>query len=118
VVARDEDGVDLPDTDAAHREAIGSLSDAIRGHRDPGVREQQINVEVRDGLGAIFEVSATVRSKILSGQQPAYLGGCNPAELIHSSRWTATSACRARRNRSSRQGTKNVHLTGMEEDVC
>jgi hypothetical protein len=68
VVSVDDEGVDLADTDAAHKEAIGSLSDAIRDISIQGVHEQQIGVEVRDGLGAIFEVSATLRSKILRRQ--------------------------------------------------
>ena len=68
VVSVDDEGVDLSDTDAAHKEAISSLSDAIRDISIQGVHEQQIGVEVRDGLGAIFEVSATLRSKILRRQ--------------------------------------------------
>jgi len=68
VLSRDEEGLDLADASVAHKEAIGSLSDAIRDIAIEGVKEQQIGVEVRDRLGVVFKATAILRSKILRRQ--------------------------------------------------
>lgn len=56
--ARDEEGIELPDTEAAHDMALGALIDAARDAVMEGSMNQRFVVEVRDGTGPILEVGA------------------------------------------------------------
>jgi hypothetical protein len=64
----DEDGQDLPDTEAAHGMAIGALSDAIRDIAIEGSKDQKFAIEVRDEFGPVLHVSAVLESKIYRKQ--------------------------------------------------
>jgi uncharacterized protein DUF6894 len=85
VVSPDDEGRMLEDIEAAHQEAVGSLTDGIKGIVVEGLADQHIAVDVRDEFGPVLEVSAMFASKI-SGSSDVHFGGCNPGELIHSSR--------------------------------
>jgi hypothetical protein len=64
----DEEGQDLSDVVAAHRAAIGALSDAMRDIAIEGSKDQKFAIEVRDEFGPVFHVSAVLDSKIFRKQ--------------------------------------------------
>ena len=66
VVSIDKDGVDLPHVDAAHREALGALADAISDVASlADQQDQRFAVDVRDEIGLVLQVTAVLGSKIL-----------------------------------------------------
>jgi hypothetical protein len=67
-VLPDDDGLDLPDVDAAHGEAIGALADGLRDVIMIGAKNQHFAIEVRDDIGPVFEVAAVLGTKILRRQ--------------------------------------------------
>jgi hypothetical protein len=67
-VSTDDDGLDLPDVEAAHGEAIGALADGLRDLIMVGAKDQHFAIEVRDKMGAVFEVAAVLGTKILRRQ--------------------------------------------------
>jgi hypothetical protein len=68
VVSRDEDGIELPNAEAAHDLACGALVDAARDAILEGVLDQHYAVEVRDGVGPVLEISAVFGSRIIRKQ--------------------------------------------------
>ena len=66
--SHDEEGIQLPDTEAAHEEALNGLLTAAREAVLEGAMNQRFAVEVRDGSGPILEVAASFHSKILRTQ--------------------------------------------------
>jgi hypothetical protein len=68
VVSIDEDGVDLPDAEAAHRTAVGALSDGLRDLSLEGSTDLHFSVEVRDQFGRVLDVMAKLGSKIYRKQ--------------------------------------------------
>lgn len=68
VVSTDDEGQELPDIEAAHREAIEALADALQDLVLEGGAERQIIIDVRDDLGPVLEVTAVLGSKILRKQ--------------------------------------------------
>jgi Domain of unknown function (DUF6894) len=64
----DEEGEDLPDVDAAHREALVAFSQAIPDALTQGRSGQRFAVEVRDELGPVLEITGVIASKILRRQ--------------------------------------------------
>ena len=62
--SKDDDGIELPDAEAAHDMALGALVDAARDAVMEGAIDQQFAVEVRNGTGPILEVTAAFASKI------------------------------------------------------
>jgi hypothetical protein len=66
--SQDEEGIELPNAEAAHRMALGALSDAARDAVIEGSTDQLLAVEVRDGIGPVFEITAFFSSKILRRQ--------------------------------------------------
>jgi len=58
----------LPDTDAAHDEAVNALCDALPDIVIEGATDQSFAVEVRDDLGPVLELVAVLRSKIFRKQ--------------------------------------------------
>jgi hypothetical protein len=66
--SEDEEGRDLPDMAAAHKEAAVALGDAFGEMILEGAAGQTIAVEVRDGLGPVLELTAVVESRILRKQ--------------------------------------------------
>ena len=66
--SRDEEGVELPHTEAAHDMALGALVDAARDAVLEGSKNQRFSVEVRDGTGPILEVGANFHSRIIRKQ--------------------------------------------------
>jgi hypothetical protein len=59
----------------------------------------------RVGFGPFFQVGlfARLRHDPIVGMS-YFVGGCNPGEFTHSSKWVAVSACRAFRSKSSLTG--------------
>ena len=68
ILAADEEGVELTDADAAHQAAMSVLVDAMRTLGREGAREQHFDVEVRDGFGLVFVLSAVFVSTIIRKQ--------------------------------------------------
>lgn len=66
--SHDEEGVQLPDTEAAHEEALNGLLTAAREAVLEGAMNQHFAVEVRDGTGPVLEVAASFHSKIFRTQ--------------------------------------------------
>lgn len=61
----DEEGVELPDVDAAHDQALGALIDMARDAVSEGKISQEFSVQVRDGIGPVLEVTGVFGSRIL-----------------------------------------------------
>ena len=68
VFSRDQDGVELPDVEAAHDVALDALVDAARDAVQEGSMNQHYAVEVRNGYGAVLEVTAVFNSRIFRRQ--------------------------------------------------
>ncbi len=68
IVSRDEEGIELPDAEAAHDAAISALVDAARDAIMEGATDQRLIVEVRNGTGPILEVGGVFHSKIIRKQ--------------------------------------------------
>lgn len=68
VVSTDDEGHELPDMDAAYREAVEALADALQDLLTQGGVDQHVAIDVRDDLGPVFEVTAILGSKILRKQ--------------------------------------------------
>ena len=68
VLSRDEEGIDLPDVEAAHGVALDALVDAARDAVQEGSMNQRYAVEVRNGYGAVLEVTAVFNSKFFRRQ--------------------------------------------------
>jgi hypothetical protein len=68
LISRDEDGMELLDTEAAHDTAVVALVDAARDAITEGVTDQHIIVEVRNGIGPVLEVKGVFSSKIFRKQ--------------------------------------------------
>lgn len=64
----DDEGVELPDTEAAHGMALGALVDAARDGVMEGSTGQHFAVEVRNGVGPVLEVTAVFNSRIFRTQ--------------------------------------------------
>jgi hypothetical protein len=64
IVSIDEEGVELPDAEAAHDQAVGALTDAARDAVLAGATAQRFDVQVRDGVGPVLEVTGVFGSKI------------------------------------------------------
>ena len=65
--SKDDDGIELPDAEAAHDMALGALVDAARDAVMEGAIDQQFAVEV-NSIGPILEVTAVFASKIFRTQ--------------------------------------------------
>jgi hypothetical protein len=68
VLSQDEEGADLPDVEAAHRVALQAIADAIQDVALQDLLNGHFQVEVRDELGPVLEISAVLNSKILRKQ--------------------------------------------------
>jgi hypothetical protein len=68
VFSRDEEGIEMPNAEAAHDMAFGALVDAARDAVMEGALDQHYAVEVRDGIGPVLEVSAVFSSRIFRKQ--------------------------------------------------
>ena len=68
IVSRDEEGVELPDAEAAHDMAFDALMDAARDAVQEGSTDQRYAVEVRNGIGPVLEVTAVFSSRIFRKQ--------------------------------------------------
>jgi hypothetical protein len=68
VYSLDEEGEELLDAGAAHKEALGALADAIQDIVLEGATNQHFAVEVRDDLGQVLEVTAVLGSRFLRKQ--------------------------------------------------
>jgi len=68
VLSQDEEGASLPDIEAAHRVALQAIADAIQGVVLQDLPSRRFQVEVRDDLGRVLEISAVLNSKILRKQ--------------------------------------------------
>jgi hypothetical protein len=66
--SRDEEGMELPDAEAAHDMALGALVDAARDAVIEGSLDQRFTVEVRNGTGPVLEVAAVFSSKLFRKQ--------------------------------------------------
>jgi len=64
VVSRDDEGYELSDMVAAHREAVDALQDLLI----QGGADQHVAIDVRDDFGPVLEVTAILGSKILRTQ--------------------------------------------------
>jgi hypothetical protein len=62
--SRDNEGMDLPDAEAAHEVALDALVDAAREAVIEGSLNQHFAVEVRTGIGPVLEVTAVFNSRI------------------------------------------------------
>lgn len=67
-VSQDEEGMELPDAEAAHDVALDALVDTAREAVVEGSSGQSFAVEVRNSAGPILEVSATFNSKFFKTQ--------------------------------------------------
>ena len=65
VVSPDDEGRMLEDIEAAHQEAVGSLTDGIKGIVVEGLADQHIAI---DEFGPVLEVSAKFASNIFRKQ--------------------------------------------------
>jgi len=68
VLSMDDQGQELPHMQAAHDEAVEALADALQDIFTQGCVEQLVAIDVRDGFGPVFEVTAILGSKILRKQ--------------------------------------------------
>jgi hypothetical protein len=68
IFSLDEEGMELPDSDAAHDVALDALIDAARDAVVEGSLDQHFAVEVRDGIGPVLEVTAIFNSRIFRKQ--------------------------------------------------
>ena len=66
--SRDDEGVELLHTEAAHDMALCALVDAARDAVIEGSLGKRFAVEVRNGMGPVLEVTAVFTSKILRKQ--------------------------------------------------
>jgi hypothetical protein len=64
----DEEGLVLPDIDAAHDQALATLVDVAQKAVSEAVTEQRFGVHVRDAIGPVLEVTAVFDSKIFRKQ--------------------------------------------------
>lgn len=64
----DEEGIELSDVEAAHDQALRSLTEAARDAVLEGAMGQQFSVQVRDGTGPVLEVTAVFGSMIFRRQ--------------------------------------------------
>ena len=67
-VSLDVDGVELLDAEAAHREALQALADAISDAVLPGQQGQDFAIEVRDELGPVLKITAVLGSIVIRKQ--------------------------------------------------
>ena len=68
VVSSDDEGQELPDVEAAHREAVEALADALQDIVLEGGSDQRIIIDVRDDLGPVLQITAVLGSKLLRKQ--------------------------------------------------
>ena len=68
IFSLDEEGMELPDSEAAHDVALDALVDAARDAVTEGSIDQRFAVEVRNGTGPVLEVGAVFHSKIFRTQ--------------------------------------------------
>ena len=68
VFSHDEEGVELPDSEAAHAMALHALVDAARDAVIEGSFDQRFAVEVRNGFGRVLDVTAVFSSRIFRKQ--------------------------------------------------
>jgi hypothetical protein len=66
--SQDPDGVELPDSEAAHDMALDTLVDAARKAVVEGSADQKFGVEVRNGIGPVLELTAVFNSRIFRTQ--------------------------------------------------
>jgi hypothetical protein len=66
--SRDNEGIELPDAEAAHDMALGALVDAARDAVMEGTIDQRFAVEVRNGTVRVLEVGGVFYSKIFRKQ--------------------------------------------------
>lgn len=67
-LSQDEEGLELPDTEAAHDAALDALVSTAREAVIEGAINQRFAIEVRDGTGPILEIGANFHSKIFRKQ--------------------------------------------------
>lgn len=63
-VMTDEEGRDLSDVEAAHKEALAAIGDMIRDVVLEGGESQDLSIAVRDEIGPVLEVRATLASRL------------------------------------------------------
>lgn len=68
LVAIDDEGLELPNVEAAHDQAASALVDAVRDAISDGAIEQRFAIKVRDEIGLLLEVTAVFGSKVLRRQ--------------------------------------------------
>ena len=68
VVSTDDEGQELPDVEAAHREAVEALADALQDIVLEGGVDQRVIIDVRDDFGPVLQVTAVLGSKLLRRQ--------------------------------------------------
>lgn len=68
LISIDDEGLELPNVEAAHDQAVSALVDAARDAISEGAIDQQLAIEVRDEIGLILEVTAVFGSKVLRTQ--------------------------------------------------
>jgi hypothetical protein len=66
--SKDDDGIELPDAEAAHDMALGALVDAARDAVMECTLDQCFAVEVRIGTRRVLEVGAVFHSRIFRKQ--------------------------------------------------
>jgi hypothetical protein len=64
--ANDEDGVELPNVEAAHNEAVDSLGEMFVVKE--GATDQHFIINVRDELGPVLQITAVIGSTIFRKQ--------------------------------------------------
>jgi hypothetical protein len=64
--ANDEDGVELPNVEAAHNEAVDSLAEMFVIKE--GATDQHFIINVRDELGPVLQITAVIGSTIFRKQ--------------------------------------------------
>ena len=67
-LSQDEEGMELPDSEAAHDVALDALVSVARDAVTEGSTNQRFAIEVRDGTGPILEIGANFHSKIFRKQ--------------------------------------------------
>jgi hypothetical protein len=68
LLTADEEGVELPNVEAAHAEALNFMANVVREVVAQGKLDQRFAVQVRDEFGPVLEITAAMGSRILRKQ--------------------------------------------------
>jgi hypothetical protein len=99
-LSEDEEGLELSDIEAAHKEAVKALGEAVKDVITEGIAEQRA---AGRGARRVWTSARRVGRPSIEkfSESSSYFGGCKPGEFAHSSKGEAVSARRAFSSNSS-----------------